>query len=356
MSAPSYRRVSRKLLKIAGIAAVAALLVTGWSGSMRAQQSLGYLPPLPMKEAGLDIIPVRPPTVYMIAGAGSNIVVHVGWMGVVLVDTGSMGNADKVLAAINRIAPGKRIRFIIDTNGDPDHVANNEPLAQSGKNLMLYVPADEAPNGGFGGSDLETNKGAAGVMAHENVLSRMQNTKEFNYPSFAWPTEPFSGARTKGMYLNGDGVQVIWQPKAHTDGDALVRFLRTDVIATGDLIDMRHFPVIDTDHGGTINGEISALTRLIDTSIGPVPLTWHEDRTLIVPGHGRLLDQGDVVEYRDMLTMVHDRVADLIKKGRNVEQVKAANPTDGYNSQYGKDPALRDAFVTAVFKTINSKP
>jgi glyoxylase-like metal-dependent hydrolase (beta-lactamase superfamily II) len=336
------------------------LCLTGGSNPVHGQQNLGVQPTLSFKEGDLDILQVRAPNMYMIAGAGGNIVVSVGWMGVVLVDTGSMGMSEKVLAAIKRIAPDKKIRFIINTGADPDHVGNNEALAQAGRTLMLYQAADNDGNGGFGGSDLETNKGAAHVMAHESVLRRMSTpkagTRESPFPVFAWPTESFTGARTRSLYLNGEGVQMMYQPAAHSDADTMVLFRQSDVVATGDIMDLRHFPIIDTDNGGTINGEIAALTRLIDMTIAPVPLTWHEDRTLIIPGHGRICDQGEVVEYRDMLTIIRNTVQDYAKKGMNLEQIKAKNPTEGYNKQYGSDAALTDAFVTAVFKTMNTKP
>jgi glyoxylase-like metal-dependent hydrolase (beta-lactamase superfamily II) len=344
----------RPNLRIAGAALVAVLCLTGSTGRIEAQQNLGVPASGAFKEAGLDVVPVRPPNVYMIVGAGGNIVVHVGWMGVILVDAGAAGTSDKVLAAIKRITFDKKIRFIIDSGADADHIGGNEALAQAGRTLLNYVPGQ----GGFGSLDFETNGGAAGVFAHENVMNRMSKpapgSKEAPYPGNAWPTELYNGIRARNLYLNGDGVQIMYQPGAHSDADSVVAFRRTDVIAAGDIIDLRHFPIIDTDHGGTINGEIASLTRIIDMSIAPVPLTWHEDRTLIVPGHGRIMDQGDVVEYRDMLTMIRDRVQDLIKKGRNLEQIKAANPTEGYNSQYGSDPAMRDAFVTAVYKTLTT--
>jgi glyoxylase-like metal-dependent hydrolase (beta-lactamase superfamily II) len=349
-----FRR--RQVLKVACLVVAAVLcLMGGLVAPIHAQQNLGVQPALSFTEAGLDVVQVRP-NVYMIAGAGGNIVAHIGWMGIILVDAGAAGTSEKVMAALKRIAPDKKVRFIIDTGADADHVGGNEGVAQAGKTLLNYVPGP----GGFGGGDFQTNGGAAGVMAHENVLLRMSTpkpgTRESPYPAYAWPTEAYTGARTRSLYLNGDGMSMMYQPAAHSDADVFVMWRRADVIATGDIMDLRHFPVIDTDHGGTINGEIAALTRLIDMTIAPVPLTWHEDRTLIIPGHGRVCDQGEVVEYRDMLTIIRNTVQDYAKKGMNLEQIKAKNPTEGYNKQYGSDAAMTDAFVTAVFKTMNAKP
>jgi glyoxylase-like metal-dependent hydrolase (beta-lactamase superfamily II) len=204
-----------------------------------------------------------------------------------------------------------------------------------------------------------SNEGAAGIMGHENVLNRMSapSGQKTPFPATGWPTEVYTGARNVSLYLNDDGVQMLYQPAAHSDADSFVFFRRADVIAAGDILDLRHFPVIDVDSGGTINGVLAALTRLIELSVAPVPYVWHEARTLIIPGHGRLCDQGDVVEYRDMLTIIRDRVDDMIKKGMTLEQVKKANPTDGYNKRFGRDAGAwtTEMFVSAVYRTLGGK-
>lgn len=303
--------------------------------------------------ADIEAIQVRP-NVYMLAGAGANIVVHLGWMGAVVVDTGSAETSDKVLAAIRRITD-KQIRFIINTTADADHVGGNAALAKAGRNLLRY----NRTAGGFAGSDFQTNFGAAGIMAHENVLTRMSATigDKPAFPGTGWPTEAYTGARVRSLYLNGDGVQMFYQPAAHSDADTIVFFRRADVIVGGDILDLRHFPIIDVDKGGTINGEIAALNRLIDLSVPPAPLVWHEDRTLIIPGHGRVCDQADVVEYRDMVTVIRDRIQDMIKKGMTLEQIGKADPTKGYRRQYGSDtgPWTTDMFVTAVYRSLTAK-
>jgi cyclase len=260
--------------------------------------------------------------------------------------------SDQVLAAIQRITDS-RIRFIINTGADPEHVGGNDPLARAGRTLLRY-----APNAGnFAGSDFQTNFGAAGIMAHENVLTRMSAGGKAAYPATAWPTEAFTGVRVRSLYLNGDGVQMFYQPAAHSDADTVVFFRRADVIVAGDILDLRHFPIIDLDNGGTIDGEIAALNRLIDLTVPPAPLVWHEDRTLVIPGHGRIADQADVVEYRDMVTVIRDRIADMIKKGMTLEQIRKADPTRGYRKQYGPDsgPWTNDMFVTAVYRSLTAK-
>ena len=159
------------------------------------------------------------------------------------------------------------------------------------------------------------------------------------------------------MYLNGEGIQVTHMPGAHTDGDTVVSFRRGDVIATGDLIDTTRFPVIDVARGGSVQGEIDALNRLMDMTIYNLPLQWTSDRTLLVPGHGHAYDKLDLLEYRDAITIVRDRVQHLIGQGRTLEQVKAANPTLGYRSQYGADsgPWTTDMFVEVIYKELAAK-
>jgi cyclase len=301
---------------------------------------------------GIETLQIRP-NVYMLSGAGANIVVHVGWMGVVLVDTGSANMSDQVLAAIQRITDQK-IRFIINTTADADHVGGNAPLARAGRTLLRYTA-----DGGFGGNDFQTNSGAAGVMAQENVLTRMSATvgDKPAFPGEGWPTEAFTGARVKSLYLNGDGVQIFHQPNAHSDGDSIVAFRRADVIAAGPIIDLRTFPVIDLEHGGSIAGLIAALNNLVEMTIPPAPLNWHEDRTFVVPSYGRVMDQADVVEYRDMVVVIRDRIDDLIKKGMSLEQIIKADPTKGYRKQYGPNTGrwTNDMFVTAINKSLTAK-
>jgi glyoxylase-like metal-dependent hydrolase (beta-lactamase superfamily II) len=300
----------------------------------------------------LDVIELRP-NFYVIAGAGGNIVVQIGPVGVILVDSGSTAMSDKVLAAIRRITP-LPIRYIINTSLEADHVGGNETIAKAG----LSILAGAIAAGAGLSDDLVTNSGGASVLAHENVLTRMSapTGKQSPFPLGLWPTKTFA-AKTYAMYLNGDGIQVIHEPAAHTDGDTIVFFRRGDVIATGDIIDTARFPVIDAEKGGTLQGEIDALNHLMDLSIPNLPIQWNPDRTLLVPGHGRVLDKIDLLEYRDMVTVIRDRIQDLINQGKTLEQVKAANPTLSYRRRYGSDsgPWTTDRFVEFVFRELTQK-
>jgi glyoxylase-like metal-dependent hydrolase (beta-lactamase superfamily II) len=320
----------------------------------------------------VEILPVRG-NVYAIFGAGANIVVSVGNDGVLLVDAGRVEMSDKVLAAVQRLqrgwvarnepkpigfgaetrssvadrhisAPPKPIRYVINTSADPDHVGGNEKLRNAGHTFT---------GGNVAGNIADASEGAA-ILAHENVLSRMAAQAEGRpaLPADALPTDAYFVDFYKlSHYFNGEGIQLFHMPKAHTDGDSIVHFRGTDVIALGDLMSTGSYPVIDVARGGTIDGVLDALNRVLDMSIAEFRL---EGGTLMVPGHGRLVDSADVAYYRDMLTIIRDRVVDLIKKGRTLEQVKAANPSGDYDTEYGSTtgPWTTANFIEAVYTTL----
>ena len=293
----------------------------------------------------LEVLEVRP-NFFMIAGAGANIAVQVGDDGVVVVDAGSAASAPAVVAAIKRIAP-KPIRYVIDTGPDADHVGGNELLAQAGD---LFFPGTSSR-----GPRPDPLRSQASILAAEGVARHMTASRPSaaaNAPG-GLPTESFHSAR-KYLYLNGEALEVLHQPAAHTDSDVFVLFRRSDVVVAGDVIDTRRFPVIDVARGGSIDGEIAALNRLTELAVPSVPIVSREAGTIVIPGHGRLCDQFDVIEYRDMITIIRDRVRDLVKAGRSLEQVKAAGPARGYAARYGNDRGdwTTDEFVEAVYRSV----
>jgi glyoxylase-like metal-dependent hydrolase (beta-lactamase superfamily II) len=173
------------------------------------------------------------------------------------------------------------------------------------------------------------------------------------YAAEALPTETFDQPR-KYMFLNGEGIEVLHQPAAHTDGDVVVFFRRSDVVVAGDVLDMTRFPVIDVTNGGSIEGEIAALNRIVELAIPSVPIVSREAGTIVIPGHGHLCDQFDVVEYRDMVSIIRDRVRDLRDAGMTLEQIKAAAPARGYTRRYGSDsgPSSTNNFIEAIHKSL----
>ena len=180
----------------------------------------------------IEVLQIRS-NVYMIAGAGGNITVQFGADGAVVVDAGLLEKADSVIEAVRRLT-GQPIRYVIDTSADPDHVGGNERVSKAGRTLFQT-------NNPLGES--MTNGGAAAILSAEKVLARMSapTGRPSPFPTAAWPTETYNQKR-KYMYLNGEGIEVLHQPAAHTDGDSIVFFRRSDVVAAGDILDTTRFP------------------------------------------------------------------------------------------------------------------
>jgi len=290
----------------------------------------------------LEVLEVRS-NFFMIAGAGANVGVQVGEDGVVVVDAGSAASAPAVVAAIKRITP-KPIRYVIDTGPDADHVGGNDVLSKAGD--QFYPGTRPA------GPRQDALRSVAAILAVEGVVRHMTASFGTAMP-VGLPTESFHYAR-KSFFLNQEAIEVLHQPAAHTDSDAFVFFRRSDVVLAGDVLDTRRFPVIDIERGGSIAGEIAALSRLADIAVASVPIVSREAGTMVIPGHGRLCDQFDVVEYRDMITIIRDRVRTLVDAGRSLAQVKAAAPAKGYTGRYGNDGGdwTTEKFVEAVYKSL----
>lgn len=280
----------------------------------------------------VNVLPVQG-NVYMLVGAGANITVQVGNDGVLIVDSQYAPLSNKILAAIRTLSKGP-IRYLINTTADPDHTGGNEPLRKAGNTIA----------GGNVAGDIQDAAVGAQIIAHDNVIKHMSNA-----PQDALPTSTFLGDEKK-LFFNGEGIEILHQPAAHTDGDAIVFFRRSDVISTGDIFTTSSYPVIDLASGGSIQGVIDGLNRLVDMII---PVYGQEGGTLVIPGHGRLSDMGDVINCREMTIIIRDRVQDLIKKGMTLEQVKASRPTRDYDPLYGSVPGWTgDMFVEAVYKSL----
>jgi glyoxylase-like metal-dependent hydrolase (beta-lactamase superfamily II) len=288
----------------------------------------------------LRVTKVRP-NISVLTGAGSNITVMPFDLGAVVVDTGSTAMADKVLETIRQLSP-KPIANIINTSATPDHVGGNEKLHGAGRRLPFEIVAGEGPM----------------VIAHEKVLTRISapTGQVAAAPENAWPNETYHVDYKKlaAEYRGGEQIELIYMPAAHSDGDSIVWFRHADVIATGDIFMESAYPVIEVANGGTINGVIGALNKILDLAFADFR---SQGGTMIVPGHGRLCDMSDVAYYRDMLTIIRDLTQDMIKKGMTLEQVKAAKPTFPWDGRYGSTsgPWTTDMFVEAVYKTLSPK-
>lgn len=330
---------NRSQITTGAVFVLIVLSLIGGAAPARAQQDL-------------EVVQLRP-NFYMIAGAGGNIAVQTGPDGVVLVDAGSQEAADRVLAQIKKLSD-QPIRYIINTSADPERVGGNAKLAQAGRSIFA---TGVAPLGGEFGRAI-TGGYPASIIATENVLLKMSapTGKVAPFPNAGWPSETFDQKR-KYIYFNNEGIEIFRQFAAHSDGDTVVLFRGSDVLAAGAVLDMTRFPVIELDKGGTIQGEIDALNRLIELSVSPIPFAFQEGGTLIVPGRGRLCDQADLVEYRDIMVIIRDTIQDMVKRGMTLEQVKAAYPTKPFEPLYGSKsgPWTTDNFVEAVYKSLAAK-
>ena len=294
------------------------------------------------QDTGLEIVKVRK-NFYMLAGAGGNIGVQIGSDGIVLVNTGAAGTSDKVLAALKTLTE-LPIRYIINVDAGPEFVSGNEKLARAGYTIFTNA---------LGGGQGLPNGGGASILSHDSVLREMSKVKPA-YPSGALPNEAFFTPR-KAIRMNDEGLEIFYQPAAHSSADSFVLFRSSDVVVAGDVIDMTRFPVIDVANGGTIQGEIAALNRLIELTIAPTPFIYKDVGTYVIPGHGRLCEQMEIVDYRDMVVLVRDVVAELAKQGKTLDEIKAAKPALPYETRYGTQAGATSAFVESIYKTLQAK-
>jgi cyclase len=297
----------------------------------------------------VEIVPVRG-HIYMLAGAGGNITVSIGPDGVLLVDSGLAQMTDQVLAAIDQLrqrvsangAPAKPIRYIINTHLHPDHIGGNEKIGEAGKTIT----------GGNVIGDIGDATEGATIVAHEKVLDRLSPSGKPTVSFKALPTLTFLSNQMKlSQFFNGEGIQIFHEPAAHTDGDSIVFFRGSDVISAGDIFLTTSFPIIDIANGGSLQGVIDGLNHILDLSVAEFRT---EGGTLVIPGHGRICDTADVAYYRDMATIIRDRIRAMIKKDMTLAQVKAAKPTADWDPRYDKNTFWTpDMFVEAAYTSLS---
>jgi len=301
---------------------------------------VGLISPLLLAQQDFDEVEIQTlkvrDNIYMLVGAGGNITVQTGSDGILIIDTQYAELSGKNMAAIRELSDGP-LRHIINTHHHGDHVGGNANLRAAG-----FTPV-----GGNVGGDLGDAGEGARILAHENVLLNM--AQDDSVDPDMWPTLTYFTEK-KDFWFNNEGIRVLHQPNAHTNGDSIVFFRRSDVITTGDAYITSFYPFIDMSSGGSINGFIDAANTIIDLII---PEYGQDGGTLVIPGHGRLSDIGDVINWREMLTIVRDRIQDMKDKGMTLEEVLEARPTRDYDPRWaGQGIFSTENFVTSVYMTL----
>ena len=317
----------------------------GRGGQAPARTQTQWPPKLEAPAPGaVEVLPVQG-NVYMIAGAGGNITVQVAQQGVLMVDTGTAAMSDKVIAAVQSLAKGRPLRYIINTSHRDEYTGGNEKIAPIGEIVPFREPDYTAgPQGA-----IDTHR--ASVVSTLAVLNRMSAPTGATAARAegSWPDNTFT-TPWKRLFFNDEPV-IITKVPGTTDGNGVVLFRKSDVVSSGDLFDLTGYPMIDVTAGGSINAEVDALNKLIEFA---VPSNNAEGGTRVIPAHGRISDHADVVYYRDMITIIRDRIQDMIKSGMTLAQVKTARPTRDYDARFGKTtgPWTTDMFVEAAYNSL----
>jgi glyoxylase-like metal-dependent hydrolase (beta-lactamase superfamily II) len=272
--------------------------------------------------------------VFMLAAPAGNSAVQVGPEGPLVVDTHPAAMSMRVLEAVGSLTP-RPIRHIVLTSGGEQQAGGAANLAKAGRYVRVIDSVD--PRGG------DTR---ASIIAHINVLGRMTAA---NLPSDSWPTETYFVPQWS-LFSNGEAVQLFHVPAAHTDGDTIVFFRRSDVVCAGAIFDATGYPRFDPGRGGGIDGIIEGLALLLDITVAGEN---QEGGTVVIPWRGRLSDETDVANYRDMVIIVRDRVRAMFEKGLSLEDVKRARLTSDYEPLYGgRADWTGDMFVEAIYRDV----
>jgi glyoxylase-like metal-dependent hydrolase (beta-lactamase superfamily II) len=348
--------------RLAGVALLSAVALVAVAGRVGAQAQ--------PKAGDVRVLPLRG-NIYLLTVGGVNIAASVGKDGVLLVDSGPAAMSEMTLATVRELSrrvtaapmplkscvgmatgcqwwsssellpttagtrPPRPIAGIVNTSDDPDHVGGNAVISAAGRT--------------FGVRNIDNTVPGAWVVAHESVALRLTKAGQQSLVA----NETYFGNEKKLNFFNGEGVVISHPETAHTDGDSMVYFRGSDVLVAGDVLDMTRYPVIDLERGGSVQGEIDALNWILDLAVVEHMM---EGGTLIVPGHGRMTDAADVAYYRDMVTIVRDRVREMTKRGMTLAQIKAARLTRDYDPRFGKSASWTpDMFIEAVYRSLAPK-
>ena len=282
----------------------------------------------PAAAGEVGVLPVQG-NIYMLNLGDVNIVAQVGDDGILLVDSGPAAWSDRITQTLRDRFGDRPLRYLINTSVNTNHSGGNAAM------MKLAPPGNNS----------------AKLIAHENTLNRMNGTAEGEkeLPQDMLPTSTFFTEK-KEIYFNGEPIEILFQPKAYSDGDLIVFFRSSDVIATGKVFSTTTYPIIDDKRGGGIQGHLDALNRILDIT---VPRFNEQGGTMVIPGSGRLTNESDVDDYRNWMTMVKDRVQEMIKKKMTLAQVKAAKPTLEYDGLFATPGWTTDQFVEAVYRSLS---
>ena len=286
----------------------------------------------------VSVLQVRPDT-YLLTVGGQNVVVETGVQATVVVDTATSESCQALVTAIKQIAQGP-IRYVINTSGDADRLGCNAEVSQAGH---AFSRSQEL---GF----------AAPIIAQNNVVLRLIQAGAKLSP-YAYPNSVFTRP-IRNLYLNGQAIQSYWMPQAHTDGDSIVMFRRSDVVVAGNIFDETRFPVIDLAHGGSVDGELAALDHLLDEfAVTPIPKFQSAGGTLVVPARGPLCLEADVLNYRDMINIIRQRVKAQVDRGVSLEKVEQSDIVADYAPRYGAQSGswTTNDFIAAVYRSLTAE-
>ena len=294
--------------------------------------------------------------VWLLAGepAMSNVAVQLADEGILVVDTGTRAMAERLLARIQALGDERvtdqgaaAIRWIIDTDSGTDHIGGNDVVAKGGRTVVAGNFARDAASQGL--------LNAATIIANVNLLAHLvaYNAQAPQDQQVTLPENAID-ADVYDTYFDGEALQLFHPHAAVSDDDPMVLFRRSDVIAAGDVVDMTGYPRIDVAQGGSIDGELVALNRIIELA---VPVDKQEGGTLIIPGHGRLCDQSDVVHYKNVMTIIRNRVQFYKNQGRTLEQVLGLKPSQDYDARWGSSSSgwTGQDFVAAIYRTLPAR-
>ena len=329
--------------RLVWIFGVACLGVFGFAEGVSTQAGWAWKPAIQTAGDGQVYVQQVRDDIYLLIGAGGNITVSAGDDGILMVDGGTAAMSDKVIAAVRTISKGP-IRYLVNTSEREEYSGANERIAAAGETIP-FRPNQTIQIQGYIGTNRAT------VISYVSVYERMSapTGKVAPRAEGAWPDATYSTPQKK-LHFNGEPVLIVHQPSA-TDGNSLVHFRRSDIVSVGDLIDLTTYPFIDLNAGGSLQATLQGLNRLIDIT---VPEKQSEDGTLVIPGHGRIADQPDVVYYYEMLSIIRDRVQDMMSRGLTLPQVHAARPTRDFDNRYSRNTGAwtTERFVEAVYQSL----